>query len=244
MPLEEALVLDDVADDELGCARRTQRGRRSSCAPRTSDAVAAALARPEVSCVLVPPEQRELRDLDLRRRSMARAAGRRTRSSPAILAARQWGVAVQSKFPAVGAVVPWAEAEVGAVATQALANVSYGPSGLELLREGLAAAEVVERLTEAGRGARAPPARRRRPRRAEQRRTPARTASNGPAESPARATPRRGTSSSRRRRFARSPRRSRRAPGGRSRSGCWQRSRRHRPRAATGAASSRRRSTS
>jgi uncharacterized Ntn-hydrolase superfamily protein len=62
-------------------------------------------------------------------------------------AAREWGVAVQSKFPAVGAVVPWAEAEVGAVATQALANVSYGPRGLELLREGLVAAEVVERLT-------------------------------------------------------------------------------------------------
>jgi uncharacterized Ntn-hydrolase superfamily protein len=65
------------------------------------------------------------------------------------LAAGEWGVAVQSKFPAVGAVVPWAEAEVGAVATQALANVSYGPRGLELLRGGLAAAEVVERLTAA-----------------------------------------------------------------------------------------------
>src|ERR687896_130924 len=42
------------------------------------------------------------------------------------LEAREWGVAVQSKFPAVGAVVPWAEPEVGAVATQALANVSDG----------------------------------------------------------------------------------------------------------------------
>jgi uncharacterized Ntn-hydrolase superfamily protein len=62
--------------------------------------------------------------------------------------AREWGVAVQSKFLAVGSVVPWAEAEVGAVATQALANVSYGPRGLELLRQGLSAEEVVARLTE------------------------------------------------------------------------------------------------
>ena len=65
------------------------------------------------------------------------------------LEAREWGIAVQSKFLAVGAVVPWAEPEVGAVATQALANVSYGPRGLELLREGLSADEVVARLTEA-----------------------------------------------------------------------------------------------
>ena len=63
------------------------------------------------------------------------------------LAARQWGVAVQSKFLAVGSVVPWAEPEVGAIATQAYANPSYGPNGLALLREGLDASEVVERLT-------------------------------------------------------------------------------------------------
>src|SRR2546429_8599946 len=63
------------------------------------------------------------------------------------LAARQWGVAVQSKFLAVGSVVPWAEPEVGATATQAYANPSYGPNGLALLREGLGASEVVERLT-------------------------------------------------------------------------------------------------
>ena len=68
------------------------------------------------------------------------------------LAARQWGVAVQSKFLAVGAVVPWAEADVGAVATQAYANPQYGPNGLGLLREGLSAREVVERLTEADDG--------------------------------------------------------------------------------------------
>ncbi|MGH3007973.1 MAG: DUF1028 domain-containing protein [Gaiellaceae bacterium] len=63
------------------------------------------------------------------------------------LEARQWGVAVQSKFLAVGSVVPWAEPEVGAIATQAYANPSYGPNGLALLREGLSAEQVVERLT-------------------------------------------------------------------------------------------------
>ena len=63
------------------------------------------------------------------------------------LEAKQWGVAVQSKFLAVGSVVPWAEPEVGAIATQAYANPSYGPNGLALLRDGLSASEVVERLT-------------------------------------------------------------------------------------------------
>jgi uncharacterized Ntn-hydrolase superfamily protein len=62
-------------------------------------------------------------------------------------AQRTWGVAVQSKFIAVGAVVPWAEAGTGAVATQALANVAYGPEGLALLRKGRSASEVVEALT-------------------------------------------------------------------------------------------------
>ena len=57
------------------------------------------------------------------------------------------GVAVASKFLAVGAVVPWARAGVGAVATQALANVTYGPRGLELLATGRTAPEVVEALT-------------------------------------------------------------------------------------------------
>ena len=46
------------------------------------------------------------------------------------LEAGQWGVATQSKFLAVGSVVPWAEANVGAVATQSYANPSYGPDGL------------------------------------------------------------------------------------------------------------------
>jgi uncharacterized Ntn-hydrolase superfamily protein len=68
------------------------------------------------------------------------------------LAAGQWGVAVQSKFLAVGSVVPWAEPQVGAVATQAYANPRYGPDGLALLREGLPADEVVKRLTDADDG--------------------------------------------------------------------------------------------
>jgi uncharacterized Ntn-hydrolase superfamily protein len=66
--------------------------------------------------------------------------------------ARQWGVATQSKFLAVGSVVPWAEAEAGAVATQSYANPRYGPDGLALLRESVEAAEVVRRLTEADDG--------------------------------------------------------------------------------------------
>src|SRR5919201_6597346 len=65
---------------------------------------------------------------------------------------REWGVGVESKFLAAGAVVPRAEAEVGAVATQALANVAYGPDGLGLLREGSAAETVVRRLTDADEG--------------------------------------------------------------------------------------------
>jgi uncharacterized Ntn-hydrolase superfamily protein len=56
------------------------------------------------------------------------------------------GVAVQSKFLAAGAVVPWAKAGVGAIATQSWANTSYGPKGLELLSLGLSAPEVVEIL--------------------------------------------------------------------------------------------------
>src|SRR6266498_2622797 len=68
------------------------------------------------------------------------------------LEAAQWGVATQSKFLAVGSVVPWAEPQVGAVATQSYANPSYGPDGLRLLREGLSAEETVARLTEADEG--------------------------------------------------------------------------------------------
>ena len=60
------------------------------------------------------------------------------------LEAGRWGVAVQSKFLAVGSVVPWAEPNVGAIATQAYANPTFGPDGLSLLRQGLPADEVVE----------------------------------------------------------------------------------------------------
>ena len=57
-----------------------------------------------------------------------------------------WGVAVASKFPAVGAVVPGAQAEAGAVATQSFANTSYGPRGLELISKGISAAETLAKL--------------------------------------------------------------------------------------------------
>ena len=65
------------------------------------------------------------------------------------LVAGQWGVATQSKFLAVGSVVPWAEPHVGAIATQSYANPRYGPDGLALLRDGLSADDVVQRLTAA-----------------------------------------------------------------------------------------------
>ncbi len=57
------------------------------------------------------------------------------------------GIAVQSKFLAVGAVVPWAKAGVGAIATQSYANTSYGPNGLALLAEGKSARETMDALT-------------------------------------------------------------------------------------------------
>jgi uncharacterized Ntn-hydrolase superfamily protein len=68
------------------------------------------------------------------------------------LPAGQWGVAVQSKFLAVGSVVPWAEPQVGAIATQSYANPRYGPDGLALLREGRTAEETAEALTAADEG--------------------------------------------------------------------------------------------
>jgi uncharacterized Ntn-hydrolase superfamily protein len=68
------------------------------------------------------------------------------------LPAGQWGVAVQSRFLAVGSVVPWAEPQVGAIATQSYANPRYGPDGLALLRKGRAAEEVVQALTSADEG--------------------------------------------------------------------------------------------
>ena len=64
----------------------------------------------------------------------------------------RWGVAVQSKFLSVGSVVPWAEPGAGAIATQAYANPRYGPDGLALLRDGLSADDVVQRLVAADDG--------------------------------------------------------------------------------------------
>src|SRR5260370_27592888 len=84
---------------------------------------------------------------------MARSAVVSTYSIVACdLDAGQWGVAVQSKFLAVGAVVPWAEPHVGAIATQSYANPRYGPDGLALLREGRSAQEVADGLTVADAG--------------------------------------------------------------------------------------------
>ena len=63
--------------------------------------------------------------------------------------AHECGVAVASKFLGVGVMVPWAQAGVGAVATQAWANLSYGPDGLRLLGHGVAPDQVIARLMEA-----------------------------------------------------------------------------------------------
>ena len=59
-----------------------------------------------------------------------------------------WGIAVASKFLAVGAVVPWARANAGAVATQSYANTSFGPRGLDLMEAGYSASETLEKLLE------------------------------------------------------------------------------------------------
>jgi uncharacterized Ntn-hydrolase superfamily protein len=58
----------------------------------------------------------------------------------------EWGVAVQSKFLAAAAVVCWARAKAGAVATQSYANVSYGFRGLDLMGEGISAEETIQKL--------------------------------------------------------------------------------------------------
>ncbi|OZM56381.1 fimbrial assembly protein FimA [Lottiidibacillus patelloidae] len=60
---------------------------------------------------------------------------------------KELGIAVQSKFIGVGAVVPWAKAGVGAVATQSYANTTYGPKGLELMEQGISAEETIKLLT-------------------------------------------------------------------------------------------------
>lgn len=66
---------------------------------------------------------------------------------------QELGVAVQSKFIAVGAVVPWAKAGVGAIATQSHANTTFGPRGLELMEKGVTPDEVLKQLTAADSGA-------------------------------------------------------------------------------------------
>lgn len=65
---------------------------------------------------------------------------------------RSWGVAVASKFLAVGAAVPAAAADAGAIATQSYANLAYRPDGLRLLREGHSAQETLDALTAADDG--------------------------------------------------------------------------------------------
>jgi uncharacterized Ntn-hydrolase superfamily protein len=67
-------------------------------------------------------------------------------------AAHEWGVATQSKFLAAGAVVPWAQAQAGAVATQSYANTTFGPKGLRWMAKGLSAQETLERLLAADKG--------------------------------------------------------------------------------------------
>src|SRR5688500_11859135 len=62
------------------------------------------------------------------------------------------GVAVQSRAFRAGAIVPYAKAGVGAIATQAAANSTYGPDGLALLEKGLSPEEVVKQLTDADQG--------------------------------------------------------------------------------------------
>ena len=66
--------------------------------------------------------------------------------------AGDWGIAVASKFPCVGAVVPWAKAGVGAVATQSWANTAFGPEGLELMGRGIPAEETLRLLVDADEG--------------------------------------------------------------------------------------------
>jgi uncharacterized Ntn-hydrolase superfamily protein len=63
--------------------------------------------------------------------------------------AGECGVAVASKFLSAGAVVPWARGGVGAIATQSYANTSYGPTGLDLLADGVSPQAVIDRLTAA-----------------------------------------------------------------------------------------------
>jgi uncharacterized Ntn-hydrolase superfamily protein len=144
VPLEEALVLEDVSDVRL-LQDAHARGTPVVVRAETPEGVRRALARPEVACVVVPESAVALRKLDLTELTYGRPVS--TYSIVACdLDAEQWGVAVQSRFLSVGAVVPSAEPHVGAVATQSYANPRYGPEGLALLREGRTAQEVVDAL--------------------------------------------------------------------------------------------------
>jgi uncharacterized Ntn-hydrolase superfamily protein len=66
--------------------------------------------------------------------------------------AQEWGVAVASKFLAVGSVVPWARAGIGAIATQSYVNTTFGPAGLALLEQGYAAEDTLAALIAADAG--------------------------------------------------------------------------------------------
>jgi uncharacterized Ntn-hydrolase superfamily protein len=146
LDLDGALVVEDVSDSAR-LAQAHAEGTPVVVRASTVEDVQQALARPEVASVVIPAEKRELLEIDLTKLTYG------TFSIAACdLETGQWGVATQSKFLAVGSVVPWAEPHVGAVATQAYANPRYGPQGLELLRQGLSADEVVQRLTEADEG--------------------------------------------------------------------------------------------
>jgi uncharacterized Ntn-hydrolase superfamily protein len=68
------------------------------------------------------------------------------------LETREWGVAVASKFLAIGALSAWAEPEVGAIATQGWIRAAYGEEGLELLRNGYSAEDALQRLVDADDG--------------------------------------------------------------------------------------------
>jgi uncharacterized Ntn-hydrolase superfamily protein len=65
---------------------------------------------------------------------------------------KEWGIAVASKYLAVGAAVPFAKAGVGAVATQSYVNISFGPRGLELMEQGKSAAEAIKIVTDDDKG--------------------------------------------------------------------------------------------
>ena len=153
--------------------------------------------------------------------------------------AKQWGVVVASKFLAVGAVVPWARADVGAIATQAFANITYGPDGLDLLAGGATAQETIDRLTAADAELRAAPDRRRR-RGRRQRQLLGLGLLHMGRRAHRRLLRRPGQPARRARRWSRpSPTRSRRRRG-RSSSACWRLWRPVTPPGATAAGASRR----